>query len=152
MVVAPPKRPRGRPFPKGTSGNPAGLKPGTRHRATMMAEAMMAGDLEAVIGRVIRAAKMGDMGAAKLIIDRLVPLRKGRATKFEMAPISTAADVVAAQASIAEIMAAGELSPAEAFDVAGIVELQRKAIETAELDTRIAQLERRVGTDDDQKL
>lgn len=34
------KKVRGKPFMKGKSGNPAGLKPGTRHRKTLMLEHM----------------------------------------------------------------------------------------------------------------
>src|SRR5205823_11458674 len=33
--------PRGRPFPKGLSGNPMGKRPGTRNRATIIAEEML---------------------------------------------------------------------------------------------------------------
>jgi hypothetical protein len=42
-------------------------------------------------------------------------------------------------------VAAGELTPDEAQAVAGVVEVQRRAIETAELAERIAALEARAG-------
>jgi hypothetical protein len=41
-------------------------------------------------------------------------------------------------------MSDGRLSPAEAVEVAAVVELQRRAIETAEIEARLAQLEQRV--------
>jgi hypothetical protein len=37
------------PWAPGVSGNPAGMKVGTRHRATRLAEKLMAGDTEAVV-------------------------------------------------------------------------------------------------------
>jgi hypothetical protein len=39
-----------------------------------------------------------------------------------------------------------------AVEVAAIVELQRRAIETNKIETRIVQIERRIGTADDPKL
>lgn len=65
------------PWKKGQSGNPAGLKKGTRHRATMMAERLLCGDIEDVIRAVINAAKAGDMAAAKLILERVCPVPRG---------------------------------------------------------------------------
>jgi hypothetical protein len=38
---------RGRPWPKGISGNPGGCRTGSRHRATILIEQLMAGDAEA---------------------------------------------------------------------------------------------------------
>ena len=54
-------------FAPGCSGNPAGMKVGTRHRATRLAEKMMGDDCEQVVRAVIEAAKGGDMTAAKII-------------------------------------------------------------------------------------
>jgi hypothetical protein len=42
------QRQRGRPFPKGVSGNPAGKAPGTRNRATRILEALLEGEAETV--------------------------------------------------------------------------------------------------------
>jgi hypothetical protein len=63
-------------YVKGVSGNPAGRKPGTRNRATVWIEQLMTGDIEAVVARVVKAAKAGDMVAAKLLLDRVAPVRK----------------------------------------------------------------------------
>ena len=40
---------RGRPWPKGVSGNPEGCRTGSRHKATIMLEQLMVGDAEAVV-------------------------------------------------------------------------------------------------------
>lgn len=147
MVAAKPakKKPRGRPFPKGKSGNPAGMRPGTRHRVTIMAEHLMSADVEAVVAKVIRVAKRGDMTAARLILDRIVPLRKGRPVPFPLPPLNTTGDIVAALASVTAAMASGQLSPAEAVEVSAVVELQRRAIETAELEVRLKVIEARMA-------
>ena len=61
------RRGRGRPFPTGQSGNPKGKIPGTRHHITLLAERLMGDDIEAVVAKVVRAAKGGDIAAARLI-------------------------------------------------------------------------------------
>jgi hypothetical protein len=139
---------RGRPFGPGNPGRPKGA----RHRATVMAEQLLSGDIEAVCAKVVKKARAGDMVAARLILDRVSPVRKGRAARFALPEIKTTGDIVAAMAAVTKAMAAGTLSPSEAIEVAGVVELMRKSIETNEIETRIAQLELRIGTDDDQRL
>jgi ubiquinone biosynthesis protein UbiJ len=46
---------------------------------------------------------------------------------------------------IARRSQAGEITPEEAAIVAGVLEVKRKALETAELEKRIAALEQREG-------
>ena len=60
VAVAAPERVRGRPFPPGVSGNPAGRLPGTRNRATMAAEALLDGEAEALTRKAIDAARSVD--------------------------------------------------------------------------------------------
>jgi hypothetical protein len=147
---AAPKKVRGRPFPKGRSGNPAGKRPGTRHRASVLAEQLLSSDLEAVVAKVVRKAKGGDMGAARLILDRVMPPRRGRPVRFPLPSMKTTGDVVAALDAVTAAMADGELSPAEAMEVSAVIEMQRRAIETAEIEARLAQLEQRIGTNDEE--
>jgi hypothetical protein len=72
---APKQRQRGpgRPFQPGRSGNPAGKPKGTRHQITLLAEQLLADDVEQVVAKVVKAAKSGDMTAARLILDRVAP-------------------------------------------------------------------------------
>jgi hypothetical protein len=63
--------------------------------------------------------------------------------------IKTTADVVAAQAAVTAAMARGKLSPAEAVEVASVVELMRRSIETNEIEGRLAAIEDMMGTSDD---
>lgn len=135
---------RGRPFKKGVSGNPAGKPKGARHRVTLLAEKLMEDDAEAVVQAVVAAAKSGDMAAARLILDRIAPLRKGRAVEFELPSVKTAANVCQAQAAIISAVAAGHLSPEEAAVIAGLLDASRKAIELSGLEQRLAQLEQRM--------
>ncbi len=73
-----------RPAPKGAwkkgqSGNPAGKTPGSRNKATQMVMALMEGGAKAIVQQVVKAAKEGDLTAAKLVLDRLAPPVRERA-------------------------------------------------------------------------
>jgi Family of unknown function (DUF5681) len=136
---------RGRPWPKGISGNPAGCRTGSRHRATVLLEQLMAGDAEAVVRAVVEKAKGGDMTAARIIIDRLIPPRKGRPVRLDLPAIRAAGDLLAAQSALIQALAEGEVTAEEAAAVSSVLEANRKMIETEELATRLQRLEERVG-------
>jgi len=112
--TAPPEnagRLQGGRFVPGVSGNPAGKKPGTRHRVTLLAEKLMADDAEAVVKAVVAAAKNGDMTAARLVLDRIAPPCRGRPVRVDLPPIVGAADLVKALAAVADAMARGSSQP-----------------------------------------
>lgn len=92
---------------------------------------------------VITAAKGGDLTAARMVLDRLAPPAKERPVSLDMPDTGTAAGVSAAQEAILQAVATGELLPGEAATLAGIVEGRRRALETQELEQRIAALENR---------
>jgi len=132
---------RGRPFPPGQSGNPAGKPKGARHAALKALDLIGEAGAAEVMSTVVAAAKLGDMRAADLLLRRLWPERKGRPLTIDLPPISDAAGLVDALAAITAAVGAGELSAEEGQAVAGILETQRRAIETVELDQRITALE-----------
>jgi hypothetical protein len=134
---------RGRPFPKGQSGNPNGKPKGARNRATMLAEKLMQDDVEAVVNTVVAAARGGDMTAARMVLDRIAPARKGRPVEFELPAIETTLDLVPTIEAVVSAMAAGELTPDEASAVAAVIDAKRRAFETIDIERRIAAMEQR---------
>jgi hypothetical protein len=128
-------------WPKGTSGNPAGRPPGSRHRALVALDAIGAEGAAAVLRAVVKAARGGDMRAAEILLRRLWPERRGRPLRLDLPPVRSAADLPAALGALAGAVAAGEATPEEAQALAGLLEAQRRAIETAELAERVAALE-----------
>jgi hypothetical protein len=138
---------RGRPFRKGRSGNPSGKPAGTRHRATQLAEKLLSDDIEGVVRSVVNAAKGGDMTAARLVLERILPVRKGKPVIFEIPMITKPSDVITATGSLLEAMASGKLSPEEASAAASVIEAHRRVIETADLDARLTAVEAKVRED-----
>jgi len=125
-------------------GNP-GRPRGSRHEALKALDAIGADNAAAVMQAVVSAAKGGDMRAADILLRRLWPERKGRPVELDMPALTSAAGVTDALAAVVAAVAAGDLSPEEGQAVAAILEAQRRAIETADLEARIAALEARNG-------
>ena len=63
---------------RGQSGNPAGKPVGTRNKATSLILALMEGGAEKIAKKVIQAAEAGDLAAARIVIERLVPTLRER--------------------------------------------------------------------------
>jgi len=139
------KKVRGKPFVKGKSGNPAGLKPGTRHRKTLMLEHMSDDDRAAIVSKIIRQAKRGDRPSQKMIVDRIEPPRKGRIA-IAWGPIKTAADAVAALRVIGDAVGRAQISPAEASELTNVVNSTLEAIRTHEIKRQLEAMERQVGS------
>ena len=132
---------RGKPFQRGQSGNPSGKPSGARHRSTVMAEKFMRDETDVIVRAVIEKAKSGDMMAAKIILDRISPVRKGSPVHLALPPAKTASEVADAVTALIASMAAGKVTPDEAVTIGGVLEMRRKAIETGEFENRLAKLE-----------
>jgi hypothetical protein len=133
----------GRPFKKGKSGNPSGRPRGARNRATLAAEALLDGEAEALTRKVIERALDGDNTALRICLDRILPPRRQRLLDFTLPPLNSAADTIAAMAAITAAVAAGEITLSEAAEMANLVEVFIKAIETHDFDQRLKWLEAR---------
>jgi hypothetical protein len=129
------------PFHPGQSGNPAGKPKGTRNRATLAVEALLEGEAEALSRKAIDLALAGDTVALRLCLERIAPIRKGRAIALDLGPVKTAQDLADAQATIIAAMGSGEITTDEAADAAKVVELVGAALERRDIEARIAALE-----------
>ncbi len=130
-------------FKPGQSGNPAGKPKGARHKATMLAERLMQDDVENIVNAVLTAARDGDMTAARIVLDRIAPARKGRPVEFELPAIEEPGDLIPTIEAVVSAMATGELTPDEASAVAAVIDVKRRTMETVDIERRIAALEQR---------
>lgn len=130
-------------FRKGVSGNPKGRPAGSRHSVSLAAEALIAGEANALTRQVIRQALGGDAQALRMCMDRLYPAPKDRPVTFTMPAVEGLTDHPKAIGALLEAMAAGELTPSEAGSFAKLLEAHANATGLAELDHRIAALEAR---------
>jgi hypothetical protein len=136
------------PFEKGQSGNPAGRPPGARNKATIMAEMLLQGEVEAMTRVAIERAKAGDLAALRMCLDRAAPPCKHRTIAFALPPLESAQDAASALAAITAAVAAGELTPSEAGELFKLVDGFARMLEAKNLEQRVAKLEREVGISD----
>jgi hypothetical protein len=129
-------------FQKGESGNPAGRPRGSLNRTTVLMQSLLEANAEAIARKAIDLATGGDLTAIRICFDRLVPARKHEPIALELPRLDTAADTVTAASTIVAAVAAGELAPSEAADIAKAVDIYVRALATQQFEERLAKLER----------
>ena len=75
-----------------------------------------------------------------------MPPRKDRPVAFALPALHTAADAAQAMAALTAAVASGALTPSEATEFARLVEAFTKALEAADVETRLVAIEQRMGT------
>ena len=100
---------------------------------------------ESIAGKVIELAERGDMTALRVCMDRLVPVIKHQPIAVELPPIEKPADSVDAAASIAAAVAAGELTATEAAELAKVVDVYVRALDSKGFDERLSKLENEIS-------
>ena len=118
----------------GHSGNPGGRPKGARNKKTRFEELLEDWDPQDIASKVVELAKEGDIRMLKLCMDRLFPVERHRRVSFEMPDIDTAEKLPDATAALLNAVAEGELSPAEATELAKLVGIHICAIEATDAD------------------
>jgi hypothetical protein len=128
-VASQTQRDRGGRFAPGVSGNPAGKRPGTRNRATILTEALGADETGAVARLVIDRALAGDMVAARFCLGLLAPKPRSRPIELDLPDCAGLDGIVAAFDVTLAAMAAGDITPDEALTISKVLDRRRAAIE-----------------------
>ena len=123
----------------GQSGNPTGKPPGSGELQRL--RAAIGEHVPEIIDQLVAAARAGDIQAARLILERVLPPVKAieLAQAIDM-PLGTLTDQ--GRAVLAAI-AAGELAPGQGSQLLAAIGTLGKVVEVDELAARIAALEAR---------
>ena len=84
----------------------------------------------------------------RALLERVAPARIGSLVAFFSGPIRTAADAVAANGRLLEALARGNVTTAEAAQIATVIENHRRLLETAEIERRLDEIEEIVNAAD----
>jgi len=133
---------RGRPFPKGQSGNPQGRPRGALNKATLATQALLDGEAEALTRKAVELAQGGNVVALRLCLERLLPPRKDRPITFPLPPIKEVEDLPKAMGAVLRAVAQGELTPSEGQILTLMIEAYRKACEVTDFEARLMALEK----------
>jgi len=97
----------------------------------------------AILKACIAAAKGGDVGAQRLLVDRLLP--HGRLIKIRLPRVRTSADAVEVLSAILELASQGVLTSAEAADFSSLARSLIEAVTLREVLDRLETLEQRMA-------
>lgn len=122
----------------GQTGNPKGRPPGqseiTRLRASLAA------DVPEILAGLVLAAKGGDVQAARLILERILPPVKAIEQAVEL-QLPDGGTLTAKASAVLSAAAAGELAPTQAAQLITALGTLAKITEIDELAARITALE-----------
>jgi len=121
-------------------GNP-GKPTGSRHRATVAALALLDGQAEALTRKAVEMALAGDVTALRLCLERIASPRRDAPVAFALPAMQSAGDAAKAAAAVLGAVAGGDLTPTEGAHIVALIEAYRRALETTELEARVAALE-----------
>ena len=122
----------------GQTGNPKGRPPGqseiTRLRASL------AGDVPEILAGLVMAAKGGDVQAARLILERILPPVKAveQAVALQLPEGGT---LTAQGRAVLSAVAGGDLAPSQGAALLGAIGTLARVTEIDELSGRISALE-----------
>jgi Family of unknown function (DUF5681) len=122
----------------GQTGNPKGRPPGqstiTRMRATL------AGDVPAILAGLVAAAKGGDVQAARLILERVLPPVKAIEQAVEL-QLPADGTLTAQGRAVLCAVSTGELAPGQGAQLLAAIGSLARVTEIDELNARITLLE-----------
>ncbi len=129
-------------FQKGISGNPGG-RPRVSAEVRELAQSKAPRAFERLVELMESKDQRVAMAASNAVLDRAYgkSSQEERTASFAMRHITSAADVVDAISDLLTATANGEVSITEAKELTSIIEAQRKAIETNDLEPRLKRLE-----------
>jgi hypothetical protein len=125
----------------GESGNPRGRPPGTGDVSKLRAK--IAEQVPAIVDKLTDAALAGDVGAARLLLERVIPPMKAAE---QTAPVALAGETLTEQGrAVVAAVTAGDLAPGQGAALLTSLGTLAKLIEADELERRIAALERQTS-------
>jgi hypothetical protein len=133
-----PVRPRGRPFQEGNGGR----RLGSKNKTTLVAEALARGQAPELVLKAIELAKAGNIPMLKLFVQPLLP--KERAVQIDLPLLDQANDAVDTLGAIIHAVGTGQITPNEASALSTLVAQYARAINVADLELRLDNLEKKL--------
>jgi hypothetical protein len=130
-------------FKKGQSGNPAGKPKGAKDKRTAL-RALIEPHAGKLVNKAVEMALAGDTTAIRICMDRIIPTLKAEDRPVCIDRLNgTLGEQVRV---IFDALCGGQITPDEGSTLMQTVAARARIIETAELERRIAELEKRRET------
>ncbi len=119
-----------------------GRPQGSRNKMTLEAQKLLEKYSGSLVSKCIFGALEGNHQALRLCLDRILPPKREHGFRLKLGGIQNARDVAKATERLVQAVAEGRISPSSGEAIARMLEIQRHAIETSELEARMGELER----------
>ena len=133
-----PKKKRPGRWKAGVSGNPAGRKPGTGDVARL--RAAIADRVPELLTAMMTRALEGDVGAARLLLERAIAPLKGIEQAVELA-LPDGGTLTAQGRAVLSAVALGDLAPGQGAQLLAAIGSLARVTEIDELTLRLEKLE-----------
>ena len=94
--------------------------------------------------RLVEELLAANAKALELAFARLAPVRRERPVEVRLPDQQGQCGLVAGHDALLQQVASGEIAPSEAKAIADLLELRRRAVETTEIEARLAAIEARL--------
>ena len=102
---------------------------------------MLDGEAEALTRKAVELALEGEGSALRLCLERIIPPRRERPVKLGLPAVRGAADLAGTMAAITTAATQGTITPGQAAELARVVEIFVRAVETSDFERRLRELE-----------
>jgi hypothetical protein len=122
----------------GQSGNPKGKTPGSGELQRLRAS--IAEHVPSILEQLVTAAQGGDVQAARLILERVLPPVKATEQAIEL-DLPEGGTLTTTGRAVLSAVASGDLAPSQGAALLGAIGSLARVIEIDELDARLTKLE-----------
>jgi hypothetical protein len=122
----------------GQSGNPKGKTPGSGELQRLRAS--IAEHVPSILEQLVTAAQGGDVQAARLILERVLPPVKAIEQAIEL-DLPADGTLTTTGRAVLSAVASGDLAPSQGAALLGAIGSLARVIEIDELDARLTKLE-----------
>ena len=124
----------------GQTGNPKGRPPGQSEITRL--RAFLAGDVPDILAGLVLAAKGGDVQAARLVLERILPPVKAIEQAVEL-QLPDGGTLTAQGRAVLAAVAAGELAPGQGAALLGAIGTLARVTDFEVMEARLTKLEQK---------
>lgn len=122
-----------------------GRPEGSKSKAQLAIEDIGLEAGEQIMAKTVNLALKGDLGAIKLVLDRIYPPRKGARIKLQIPKIENLKDLLVAHERIMMLMSEGILSCQETEEISKVFDHHGKMVQLIDFDHRLTALEEQLS-------
>ena len=100
---------------------------------------------EDLVRKVVEMAKAGDMGAMRIVMERLCPPPRAESEPVHIPQLAQAETLTDAARAVVTAVGHGQISPTAALEVLSALGALAKVVETDELARKVKELQEKMG-------